>query len=101
MLPRDLVYSLLALALIGSTARAQEAPNIAEAKKEEKLMLYVSAQLPLAQAISRSFEKKYPFLRAEITRTSGENLLNRIKTEKLAGKIGFDVVYGATVPLMP
>lgn len=28
------------------------------------------------------------------------NLLNRIKTEKLAGKRAFDVVYGAVVPLM-
>ena len=70
-------------------------------KKEGKVVLYVSAQLPLAQTISRAFEKKYPFLRVEITRTSGENLLNRIKTEKLAGKMTFDVVYGATVPLMP
>ena len=76
-------------------------PNLADAKKEGKVVLYVSAQLPLAQTISRAFEKKYPFLRVEITRTSGENLLNRIKTEKLAGKMTFDVVYGATVPLMP
>jgi hypothetical protein len=29
------------------------------------------------------------------------NLLYGIKTEKLAGKLAFDVVYGATVPLMP
>ena len=80
---------------------AEEPPNLADAKKEGKVVLYVSAQLPLAQAISRAFEKKYPFLKVEITRTSGENLLNRIKTEKLAGKVAFDVVYGATVPLMP
>jgi iron(III) transport system substrate-binding protein len=80
---------------------AEEPANLADAKKEGKVVLYVSAQLPLAQAISRAFEKKYPFLKVEITRTSGENLLNRIKTEKLAGKVAFDVVYGATVPLMP
>jgi len=80
---------------------AEESPNLADAKKEGKVVLYVSAQLPLAQTISSAFEKKYPFLKVEITRTSGENLLNRIKTEKLAGKIAFDVVYGATVPLMP
>jgi iron(III) transport system substrate-binding protein len=98
---REIVLCLGVWALITSAALAQEAPNIAEAKKEGIVALYVSAQLPLAQAISRSFEKKYPFLKVEITRTSGENLLNRIKTEKLAGKIGFDVVYGATVPLMP
>jgi iron(III) transport system substrate-binding protein len=80
---------------------AQDAPSLSAAKKEGKVVLYVSAQLSLAQALEKGFERKFPFLRMEITRTSGENLLNRIKTEKLAGKILFDVVYGATVPLLP
>ena len=93
--------ALLSLFPLEALAAAEEPPNLADAKKEGKVVLYVSAQLPLAQTISRAFEKKYPFLRVEITRTSGENLLNRIKTEKLAGKMTFDVVYGATVPLMP
>ncbi|HEY7220504.1 MAG TPA: extracellular solute-binding protein [Candidatus Binatia bacterium] len=93
--------ALLSLFPFKTVAAAEEPPNLADAKKEGKVVLYVSAQLPLAQTISRAFEKKYPFLKVEITRTSGENLLNRIKTEKLAGKMAFDVVYGATVPLMP
>ncbi|MBI2368577.1 MAG: extracellular solute-binding protein [Deltaproteobacteria bacterium] len=93
--------ALLSLVALKTLIAAEESPNLADAKKEGKVVLYVSAQLPLAQTISRAFENKYPFLRVEITRTSGENLLNRIKTEKLAGKMAFDVVYGATVPLMP
>jgi iron(III) transport system substrate-binding protein len=96
-----ILIALLSLLPLRTATAAEEAPNPAEAKKEGKVFLYVSAQLPLAQAIGRAFEKKYPFLKVEITRTSGENLLNRIRTEKLAGKIAFDVVYGATVPLMP
>ena len=80
---------------------AEEAPDLSAAKKEGKVVLYVSTNLPLAQGIARGFEQKYPFLKVDITRTSGESLLNRIKTEKLAGKILFDVVYGATVPLLP
>jgi iron(III) transport system substrate-binding protein len=91
----------MAVFLVKDMVAAEDPANLAEAKKEGKVVLYVSAQLPLAQTISRAFEKKYPFLKVEITRTSGENLLNRIKTEKLAGKMAFDVVYGATVPLMP
>ena len=75
--------ALLSLFPLKTLAAAEEPPNLADAKKEGKVVLYVSAQLPLAQSISRAFEKKYPFLRVEITRTSGENLLNRIKTEKL------------------
>src|SRR6266498_1840360 len=95
------LVALMSLLPVKTVVAAEEPANLAEAKKEGKVVLYVSAQLPLAQAISRAFEKKYPFLKVEITRTSGENLLNRIKTEKLAGKMAFDVVYGATVPLMP
>ena len=95
------LIALLSLVALQTLIAAEESPNLADAKKEGKVVLYVSAQLPLAQTISRAFEKKYPFLKVEITRTSGENLLNRIKTEKLAGKMAFDVVYGATVPLMP
>ena len=95
------LIALLSLVALKTLIAAEESPNLADAKKEGKVVLYVSAQLPLAQTISRAFEKKYPFLKVEITRTSGENLLNRIKTEKLAGKMAFDVVYGATVPLMP
>jgi iron(III) transport system substrate-binding protein len=96
-----ILIALLSLVPLKTPIAAEESPNLADAKKEGKVVLYVSAQLPLAQTISNAFEKKYPFLKVEITRTSGENLLNRIKTEKLAGKIAFDVVYGATVPLMP
>ena len=95
------LIALLSLVPLKTLIAAEEPPNLADAKKEGKVVLYVSAQLPLAQSISKAFEKKYPFLKVEITRTSGENLLNRIKTEKLAGKMAFDVVYGATVPLMP
>jgi iron(III) transport system substrate-binding protein len=93
--------ALLSLLLVQAAAAAEDPSHWAEAKKEGKVVLYVSAQLALAQAISKAFEKKYPFLKVEITRTTGENLLNRITTEKLAGKLAFDVVYGATVPLMP
>jgi iron(III) transport system substrate-binding protein len=95
-------FALIITALVNiRVAPAQESAVVAGAKKEGKVVLYVSAQLSLAQALTKRFEAKYPFLKLEITRTSGENLLNRIRTEKLAGKILFDVVYGATVPLLP
>ncbi|MBI4525511.1 MAG: extracellular solute-binding protein [Deltaproteobacteria bacterium] len=98
---RALVLSMILFFVAISLAPAQEPPVIAAAKKEGKVILYLSAQMSLGQAISKAFERKFPFLKVEITRTSGENLLNRIRTEKLAGKIVFDVVYGATVPLLP
>jgi iron(III) transport system substrate-binding protein len=101
VIPRGILVGLLLIVPVVTVPAAEPPANLADAKQEGKVVLYVSAQLPLAQAISRAFEKKHPFLKVEITRTSGENLLNRINTEKLAGKLAFDVVYGATVPLMP
>lgn len=50
-----LVSLLFALAATG----AEERPNLSEAKKEGKVALYISTQLPLAQAISKAFEKKF------------------------------------------
>lgn len=96
-----ILFVALQFSFLHPLLAAEQAPDISAAKKEGKLVLYVSTNLPLAQAISKGFEQKYPFLRVEITRSSGEALLNRINTEKLAGKILFDVVYGATVPLLP
>ena len=99
---RKLIFiTALQFCFLQSLLAAEQPPDIAAAKKEGKLVLYVSANLPLAQAISKAFEQKHPFLKVEITRNSGEALLNRIRTEKLAGKTLFDVVYGATVPLLP
>ena len=66
------LIALLSLVPLKTLIAAEESPNLADAKKEGKVVLYVSAQLPLAQTISRAFEKKYPFLKVEITRTSGD-----------------------------
>jgi iron(III) transport system substrate-binding protein len=101
ILQKLIVLVAIQFLLVQPLFSAEEAPDLSAAKKEGKLVLYVSTNLPLAQGIAKGFEQKYPFLKVDITRTSGETLLNRIKTEKLAGKILFDVVYGATVPLLP
>ena len=48
-----------------------------------------------------AFQRTHELLVSNDFREHPTNLLNRIKTEKLAGKLAFDVVYGAAVPLMP
>ena len=46
--------ALLSLVPLRTLIAAEEPPNLADAKKEGKVVLYVSAQLPLAQSISRA-----------------------------------------------
>jgi len=44
-----------------------------------------------------AFKKKYPFVKTELFRASGENILNRILTETRAGRWQFDVVSGSGI----
>jgi len=45
-----------------------------------------------ARAIAQGFEAKYPFIKTDIFRLSGEQLINRALTESAAGKTNFDVM---------
>jgi iron(III) transport system substrate-binding protein len=99
---RTKLLSIIALLFFAAPlTAAQDAPNLSEAKKEQRVVLYASGNLSMVQAVTGAFQKKYPFLSVPITRSSGERLLNKVRTEQLAGKILFDVVFGATVPYLP
>ena len=86
---------LLILALLGASAGpapAQSRQELIEgAKREGKFVLYTSMSLDDSQPLLQAFEKKYPFLKGEIYRASGEKLLNKALTEARAGQILFDV----------
>jgi len=83
-----------------SRAQAQEAELIAGAKAEGRVVWYSGSNLGMAQAVSNAFEKKYPFIKVDVIRSSDERMLNRISTEKQAGKILFDVVNSQLLPVM-
>lgn len=56
-----ILVALLSLLPVKTVVAAEEPANLAEAKKEGKVVLYVSAQLPLAQAISRASKRNILF----------------------------------------
>jgi iron(III) transport system substrate-binding protein len=87
----------LGLALAANTAQAQPAG----AKPESEVVFYVSANLTTGQTIANAFKEKNPGIDVKIYRTSGENMVNKIATEKRANKILFDVIFGASVPFLP
>ena len=93
--------SSLALVLfLGAHAKAQESKYVAGAKSEGRVVWYSGSNLGMARAVANAFEKKYPFMKVDLIRSSDERMLNRITTEKQAGKILFDIVNSQLLPMM-
>src|SRR5688572_24643190 len=83
----------LALLLTVIQAKAQsEAELIRDAKKEGKVVYWTTMRLPDAQALTQGFESKYPFIKAEIVRISGDQLIERAITEYRAGTVTADLL---------
>lgn len=85
-----LLWFLLATA---SYAWAQsEAKFIAGAKKEGKVVFWSSMRIEDSRALAAGFEARYPFIKVDIFRAGGEQIVNRALTEHLAGKTTYDVL---------
>lgn len=86
---------LLWIFALPSSSLAQagsQASLIEGAKKEGQVVWYTTMSNPDNQAMVKSFNAKYPFLKVQVLRTSGEKLRQRILTETRAGQFFFDVV---------
>ncbi len=93
-------------ALIGTTLaapailsrRAMAAPFVASAdliaaaKKEGRMVYYTASFTEVEQEVINAFNKSFPFLRIQMVRASGGQLITRIKTEAAAGKLSADVI---------
>jgi iron(III) transport system substrate-binding protein len=62
------------------------------AKKEGSVKVFTVTYVTLIQAYLDAFMKKYPFVRAEYWRGSGNRLVNRVLTEHRLGKLDTDIV---------
>lgn len=62
------------------------------AKKEGSVKLFTITYVTLIQAYLDAFMKKYPYIRAEYWRGSGNRLVNRVLTEHRLGKLEADIV---------
>src|SRR5215475_10743605 len=86
---RTLLKSAAALPLIhASPLRAAPPPNetitpalIAAATKEGQLTWYTSADLQLAEKVGKSFEQKFPGIRARVEGAGGERIFARVAQE--------------------
>ena len=86
-------YLIAVVFLAAAIARAQtEAELISGAKKEGRVSFWSGMRIDDARAIAQGFEAKYPFIKTDIFRLSGEQLINRALTESSTGKTNFDVM---------
>ncbi len=65
---------------------------IEAAKKEGRCVLYTADFTEPEQEIIKAFNKRFPFVKVEMVRAPGGQLITRIKTEAAADKLSADVV---------
>ncbi len=88
-----LLAAAIALVLSALPALAQtEEELIRGAKKEGKVVYWTTMRVPDAQALAEGFESKYPFVKAEVVRISGDQLIERAIAENRAGRVSADVL---------
>src|SRR6266850_5283761 len=70
------------------------------ARKEGKIVLYTATFVEVEQEVINEFRKKFPFIRIEMIRAPGGQLITRVKTEASAGKLSADLVLHSDRGLM-
>jgi len=85
---------------IGQAQTKDRAKLIEDAKKEGKVMVYVSSNASDARALEAAFEKKYPFVNMEFYSTGKDALLTRYMLEARTGTYLADVYQSSVFPIM-
>lgn len=85
------IFSGISTELFGADS-AHTQKLIEGAKKEGKVVWYTTMAIDESRRVLNRFEEKYPFIKAELFRTGGGPMLNRILSEARAGGQRFDVV---------
>ena len=87
-------FTLLTLALLSIDAQAQIDPSalMTGAKNDKEVVWYTTTSAGDNQAIVAGFTKKYPFLKVQVLRSTGEKLRQRVLAETQAGQFLSDVL---------
>ena len=62
------------------------------ARKEGQVVFWSSMRIDDSKALATGFEAKYPFVKVDIFRAGGEQIVNRAIAEHMAGKTTYDVL---------
>jgi len=85
---------------IGQAQTKDRAKLIEDAKKEGKVMVYVSSNASDARALEASFEKKYPFVNMEFYSSGKDALLARYMLGARTSTYLADVYQSSVFPIM-
>lgn len=86
------VILLFCLAFVApALAQGQPREMLETAKNEGTLLWYTGINLADARSLTDLFQQRYPFIKVQIHRASGTQIVSKIMVEKNAGKPQFDV----------
>ena len=80
--------------VVAWTWSAPETQLVEGAKKENKLVLYITMDIPQAIGVINDFLEKYPFLGVELHPREAERLVKKIQNEARGGMSNWDVLIG-------
>src|SRR4030095_11414637 len=89
------------LQLCASFAFSAESNMTDSAKKEGAMVFYTTMDIQNSKPLLDVFNKKYPFIKADLVRLGGTAMVSRILTEAQAGASKFDVAVGISPSLTP
>ncbi len=103
---RTLLLALLGTAIFCQPVSARprsdlEMQLIEGAKKEKKLVLYTTMELPQTMQVVQDFVQKYPFLMIDLHPAETETLIKKVQDEARSGMPGWDVLIGGGGLLQP
>jgi iron(III) transport system substrate-binding protein len=89
------------LQLCASFVFSAESNMLDAAKKEGAMVFYTTMDIQNSKPLLDAFNKKYPFIKADLVRLGGTAMVSRILTEAQAGASKFDVAVGISPSLTP
>jgi len=96
-----LAYSARGRPAFAAAAAFKPTPALLDAARAEgRLMLYTAEFIEVIQETLAAFNKRFPFVKVDVLRLSGGQLITRVQTEAAAGKLAADVVDHSDAALM-
>jgi iron(III) transport system substrate-binding protein len=95
---RRALLAWAALGVLAAPAAAQTGdpfgpPALVEAAKQEGQLVYYTANIAeVEHELIKAFNRRFPFVKVEMLRAPGGQLLTRIKTEAATGKLRADMI---------
>jgi iron(III) transport system substrate-binding protein len=86
------ILAILLCPWSGQTAQAQD-DLVAKAQNERELVAYGTALAAQFEKFAEPFKRRYPFLKVQYSRTTGEALTSKILREVAARQLSADVVF--------